>query len=324
MMNKKEKIKFLIKKYIINFFKLNILVKLYNSISIYNKEKIPLYADSNTLEKAITTIERYREIISDPINLLIDRVPEAGYVDANNCVTVHNGNKVPILGDLVYYDNFSQILIINRGVHEPLEEYCFQQTLKNIKSELPSMIELGAYWAHYSMWFMKEFSRGKCFLIEPNLQYLECGKNNFRINKFEGEFINNLVDSSESGFQLDKFIQKKKLNSLDVLHADIQGYEIEMIDGCSLSLQKKIINYIFISTHSESLHKTALNKLVSFGYRIEISSEFNYHTTSSDGFIMASSPKINPIFNNFLPLGRVDIIKSTPQEIIKYLISTSK
>ena len=92
------------------------------------------WANSNTLQKASTFIERYRESICDPLNLLIKRVPKAGYVDGLGCVILHNGNRVPVAGELAYYRDFSDILIINRGVHEPLEEYCFQQVLKKIKS----------------------------------------------------------------------------------------------------------------------------------------------------------------------------------------------
>jgi hypothetical protein len=40
--------------------------------------------------------------------------------------------------------------VLNRGVHEPLEEYVFQELLKNLP-KTPLMIELGAYCGHYSM-----------------------------------------------------------------------------------------------------------------------------------------------------------------------------
>jgi hypothetical protein len=97
---------------------------------------------------------RFREVISDPLNLLIERVPMAGFLDGNQ-VYLHNGLRVPVAGPGAYYGPFSQLLVINRGVHEPLEEFVFQEVLKCLP-EAPSMIELGAYWGHYSMWFKKE------------------------------------------------------------------------------------------------------------------------------------------------------------------------
>ena len=93
---------------------------------------------------------RFREIISDPLNLLIVRDPIAGSV-IDGYVTLHNGIKVACSGPQAYYGRFSEILSLNRGVHEPLEEYVFQEVLARLPIG-PSMLELGAYWGHYSMW----------------------------------------------------------------------------------------------------------------------------------------------------------------------------
>jgi len=280
------------------------------------------WANSNTLQKASTFIERYREIICDPLNLLIKRVPEAGYIDSCGCVVLHNGNRVPVAGELAYYRDFSDILIINRGVHEPLEEYCFQQMLTKVNLKNPIMIELGAYWAHYSMWLMREFPDAKCYMVEPELQNIVCGENNLIINCFQGEFINDFV--GYSGFQLDRFVQERKFTSLNILHSDIQGYEIEMIDGAKTSLSQHLADYIFISTHSEDIHTSVINKLREFGYRVEVSSGFDNHTTSYDGFILASSPKVDAVFESFLPLGRLEIARAAPNELINYVNSVMK
>ncbi len=279
------------------------------------------YANLDLLEKATSFLERYREVVSDPINVLIQRVPEAGYVDKNGCVVLHNGNRVPVAGPLAYYMDFSDILIINRGVHEPLEEFCFQQMLEKIKSESPTMIELGAYWAHYSMWLIREYPKAICYMVEPELDNIACGKNNFRINKFQGEFINDFVGSS--GFQLDTFVSERKLTSINILHSDIQGYEVEMLDGAKDSLQKNMVDYVFISTHNEDLHHSVIDMLTNFGYRVEVSSDFENHTTSCDGFILASSPKVSKVFKSFLPLGRLEIAKATPKILVNSIILAS-
>ena len=102
---------------------------------------------------------RFREIISDPMNLIIERHSSSGMDDREGYVYLHNGNRVPVAGEDSYYGDFSKVLIINRGVHEPLEEFCFQETLKKITDQQPIMIELGSYWVHYSMWFLKKFPK---------------------------------------------------------------------------------------------------------------------------------------------------------------------
>src|SRR5579862_10039493 len=78
-------------------------------------------------------IGRFREVISDPLNLLIERVPMAGVVEGDE-VCLHNGIRVPVAGSGAYYGGFSDLLVLNRGVHEPLEEYVFQEVLRKTYS----------------------------------------------------------------------------------------------------------------------------------------------------------------------------------------------
>jgi hypothetical protein len=293
----------------------NILEKIGYRINSIKKNQ---YCEMEKLEKASIYIERYREIVSDPLNLMISRVPEAGYVDKSGNVILHNGHRVPVYGPLAYYSEFSDILIINRGVHEPLEEFCFQALLKKIKIKNPKMLELGAYWAHYSMWLLKEFPGASCFLVEPDKKNIECGRNNFNINNYKGEFIQDFVGSC--GFKLDEFMSERKIENLEILHSDIQGYELEMIEGGQYIFRNHRVSYIFISTHSNSLHKAVEKSLISLGYVIEVSSG-EEHTTSGDGFIMAHSPKVVPIFDGFSPLGRVQIAKSNPKELLNSLVA---
>ena len=281
------------------------------------------YADARTLSKADGNnfTERFREIVSDPLNLLIRRVPEAGYVDENGCVTLHNGNRTPLAGNLAYYSDFSQILVINRGVHEPLEEFCFQNTIEKLKSKNApvTMVELGAYWAHYSMWLMREVTQARCVMVEPVNENLACGKNNFEINGFAGEWINDFV--GHSGFRLDQYLEERKLSSLTILHSDIQGYELEMINGAKDSLINKLVDYIFISTHSQDIHTSIVEELNRFGYRVEVSSDFENHTTSCDGFVMASSPRVPEVFTSFRPLGRREIAMKHPSALVNFVNS---
>jgi len=64
---------------------------------------------------------RFREVVNDPLNQWIPRHAQAGLVE-KGLVILHNGHQVPVAGKHAYYDDYSQILVINRGVHEPLED----------------------------------------------------------------------------------------------------------------------------------------------------------------------------------------------------------
>lgn len=259
---------------------------------------------------------RFREVISDPLNLLIERVPAAGFVDGD-LVYLHNGLRVPVAGPGAYYGSFSQLLVLNRGVHEPLEEYVFQQVLKRLPDS-PSMIELGAYWGHYSMWFKKQRPKGEVILVEPDPASLKAGHDNFARNGFKGEFIQAFVGVGK--FEIDAFFRNRKIRQLDILHTDIQGFEVEMLRGAQHVLAKRRVHYLFISTHSQAIHGSIVGELNQLGYRVEVSSDFDVQTTSFDGFVFASSPEVDPVVGDIRILGREEIAQSHPDDVLKSLV----
>ena len=273
-----------------------------------------------TKAEADDFLGRFREIVADPTNLAIKRDPYAGFVDGDN-VYLHNGIRVPINGPYAYYGKFSEILIINRGVHEPLEEFVFQKTLNVIPSS-PIMLELGAYWGHYSMWLKKHSPKAVVYLVEPELENLNAGKHNFELNGFAGEFIHAYVGKDQ--FEVDKFISDYEINKIDILHSDIQGCELEMLDGCVRALAAEKIDRVFISTHSQKLHLDVIERLKKFNYRIEVSSDFDSGTTSFDGFILASSRSVQTVFKGFIPFNRVQINNVQPGFLIEFLSKITK
>lgn len=282
----------------------------------------PVWASPDQLGKAESFKDRAREVISDPINILIKRVPNAGFVDSQGMVILHNGNRVPCIGDKAYYGEFSDLLIFNRGVHEPLEEFSFQEVLKKIKSKNPIMIELGSYWAHYSMWFLKELQGAIAICVEPEINALEIGKHNFQLNGLEGIHIN--AGIGNDGVSLQNIFDSQGLNQVCLLHCDIQGAEAEMLAGAKFIFESQKVDYAFISTHSETLHSEVVKQLQGFGYRIEISSPFDHHTTSCDGFVLAVAPAVEEVFQGFSPLGRVEILESSPSRIVTFLSKISQ
>jgi hypothetical protein len=265
-------------------------------------------------------LDRFREVISDPLNLLIERVPMAGVVEANQ-VYLHNGNRVPLTGEGAYHGPFSQLLALNRGVHEPLEEYVFQELIKRLP-DMPVMVEVGAFWGHYSMWLKRLKPASTVILIEPEQTCLAAGINNFARNGLRGEFIRSFVGKGH--LQIDAFIQSRGLQRLDILHADIQGYEVEMIEGCCASLNDCSIDYLFISTHSQDMHWSIVSSLRDRMYRVEVSSDFDNDTTSYDGFVFASSPRAKRVFNGLTVIGRTAIVKSHPADLLKNLLEVQR
>lgn len=273
-------------------------------------------------EKVVRTLHshdylgRYREIVSDPLNLLIPRHAKAGHVE-DGAVYLHNGLRVHFSGNSAYYGPFSDILVINRGVHEPLEEYIFQTLLKRIGS-CPIMIELGAYWGHYSMWLKLSRPEAKVILVESDAANLAVGQSNFRVNGLQGEFIKAFVGDNQ--FEVDQYLRTRGMEHLDILHADIQGYECQMLRGASRTLASHGIDYVFVSTHGNDNHRQVCEAIRRSGYRIEVASDCEIETTSFDGLVFASSPKIAPLFSAFTVFGADKIRAAAPRDILDLLV----
>jgi hypothetical protein len=258
---------------------------------------------------------RFREVIADPLNLLIPRVPQAGTV-RDGLVCLHNGLLVPCEGDAAYYGHFSELLIFNRGVHEPLEEFVFQTMLPTLPAA-PRMLELGAYWGHYSMWLQHCRPDAELHLVEPDAKHLAVGQLNLARNGMSGKFTQAFV--GRAGFLVDEYLHSNGIGSLDVLHADIQGNELEMLEGAHGVLQRGGVARVFISTHTQDLHLQVIDQLAALGYRIEVSADYSAETTSYDGLVFASHPSIAPLFVDLKPMSRERILGAGPTELYAYV-----
>lgn len=128
-----------------------------------------IFIDQNAGKVAVEDFSgQFREIIFDPLNLMIRRVPEAGVI-SDRMICPHNGIQVFLSGLGFYCRGFSQILAINRGVHEPLEEYVFQP-MAEAAPAAPVMLELNAYWGHYSMCIKCVLSEASFYWSSPSLR----------------------------------------------------------------------------------------------------------------------------------------------------------
>lgn len=228
---------------------------------------------------------RFKEILSDPTNERIKRSKEAGKIE-KGIVTMYNDIKVL---QNCYYDEFSDIFWLNGGVHEPQEEYLFHSVVSKIRKKSPVMLELGSYWGFYSMSLLNKKPEAKCYCIEAGERELESGKANFALNGMEAEFTHGAI--GEKGIKVDDFLSERDVKHLDILHSDIQGYEVQMLAGAREYFNAKAIDYVFISTHSQELHYTCLEFLKDVGYNVVASVDLE-ETFSCDGLIVAQNPRL--------------------------------
>lgn len=254
--------------------------------------------------KGTTFNARYIDIISDPNNIYIDHHENAGIVEDGK-VCMHNG--IQLYNE--YYESFSQILDINKGCHEPSEERCFAQVLK-FMTKKAVMVELGSYWAYYSIWFNTTVKKAKNYCVEPNLHNLQLGQKNSELNNCTMDF----TQMSIANGNFLSYLELKDIEHIDLLHSDIQGAELNMITSIKPMLKHKQINYLFINTHSDPIHYQILDILQECNYRIIASADFETETFCFNGLIVAC-----PSDNLECPEIPIGCRKKTPLRKIPYV-----
>jgi len=263
----------------------NAILSILNSVDYFNRRfrtQFPKYKLTPYWHNRISTVK------ASPDNQKIHHVADAGKLFADYQL-VHNGMKIT-LGS--YYDHGNtHLLIENKGVHEPQEEFAFEEILKFIPPG-GKMMELGSYWAFYSMWFASRIKNAHCFMVEPDPHKMNFGELNFKLNKLSGifdlGFITDQTDLKPSipFYTVDYLLKKYKIDHLNILHSDIQGYELRMLEGCIESIEQRKIDYFFISTHSNELHTCCINHLKSHHYTIVCEANLK-ESYSVDGLIVA-------------------------------------
>lgn len=226
---------------------------------------------------------RIVDVMSSPYNKFITHHPAAGQI-IQDYIIMHNGIKIKL--DSYFPKLIMPMLIANKGVHEPEEEAYFSRVLKRIKRKNPVMVELGAYWGFYSLWFMKEQEGGTVHLIEPDLDRLDAGKINFILNDVEGYWTHAFMGTD--GLKLDDYADTHKLDHIDILHSDIQGHEFDMLLDAKRLFESRKVSFAFISTHSNEIHRACCRYFENCDYKILFDIDMN-HSSSYDGLIVASS-----------------------------------
>ena len=220
---------------------------------------------------------------------------------------MHNGLKV--VEDCYCGRWMTELIRLLRGHHEPQEERAFHELLPRIRPG-GVMIELGSYWSYYSLWFLRAVAGGRTVLVEPDPNNLQVGQANYALNGVTGEFHQFSVGSipapprpflCQSDQQqrpvaetsVDDLIQQLGIARVEMLLADIQGAEWEMLQGATRAIDQGRLRFVFVSTHHHSIsgdpltHQKCLAFLRSKGGHVL--AEHNVTKGfSGDGLIVAS------------------------------------
>lgn len=219
---------------------------------------------------------------------------------------MHNGINVVEDG---YCGRWMTVLIrVLQGHHEPQEERAFHELLDHVPRG-GTMLELGSSWAYYSLWFHQRIPDAKLYMIEPDERNLDLGKRNFCLNEAPGEFFHYCVGRESRGpspfrcddgtsqlvpqICIDDFLGREGPPRVDVLLADIQGAELDMLHGAARSIDEGRIRFIVLSTHHHSISNDPLTHQECLRFLAERNAHFlAVHSVSEsfsgDGLIVAS------------------------------------
>lgn len=273
------------------------LKKLYTITERLENNIKTLTSISLAIQTSLAIDQRLKDVTSCPDLSKINKVSNAGQIIGLNQI-MHNG-LIVALGSYYGEEFHQKILHYANGVHEPQEEYVFTEVLKYIQPN-SCMLELGAFWGFYSMWFQKEIANSRTILVEPEIVNLQMGRLNFLLNQFNGEFIQGFLGEKPGEMNLltvpiltvDQIFKTQNINHLHMLHSDIQGSEFTMLQGAQNAFQNRLIDYCFISTHSDQIHNNCLKFFKDHNYFII--SEYNVSESySADGLIAARRRELN-------------------------------
>jgi FkbM family methyltransferase len=236
----------------------------------------------------------------------LPKVPGAGAI-SDGVQMMHNGVRVIAGG---YFGTWmSEIIERLAGHHEPQEELVVHHIVERLAIDVPSpvVIELGAFWAYYSLWALHRMPEGRAILVEPDPGNLEVGRRNFELNDRSGTFINAAVGAgrlppieflceSDNAMRsvpvvgLDSIMADTTIDHVDFLLLDVQGAETDFLEGAFETLRSGAVRFAVVSTHHHLIsgdaltHERCLDLLRRAGGHV-VAEHPVYESYSGDGLI---------------------------------------
>jgi FkbM family methyltransferase len=137
------------------------------------------------------------------------------------------------------------------------------------------MVELGSFWAYYSMWFHQRTGGNRVVCLEPDPTYLEVGRRNLALNGMTATFVHGAVgdepgrrttfvaeSSGESvdvvQYDLASLMAQTGLDRVSLLLVDIQGFETVLLKRAVDLLRAGRVRFAVVSTHHHQISGDAL------------------------------------------------------------------
>lgn len=240
----------------------------------------------------------------------IPKVPDAGRIvdtPQGAAQIMHNGIKVR--AGAYNGDWMAQVIRALRGHHEPQEERAFHALLGYCRHR-STIVELGSFWAYYSMWYLAEVPGSRAICIEPDPAHLDVGRGNAALNgltdriSFHQAFVG--APEDEIGLRTESDGRERSLPRLgmaavldlaggpiELLHMDVQGAELDFLRSIGDLGRERQVRFVVASTHHSSIsgspttHRDCRAALVELGASILVEHDVQ-QSFSGDGLLVAS------------------------------------
>ena len=259
----------------------------------------------NALQRTLMTISCHD---SNPI----PKVPEAGKTfvfQGERIQVMHNGVKVVYGG--YYGDWMAHVIRGLRGHHEPQEELVFYTLMRYVRNR-SVMVELGAFWAYYTQWFLRDIPDSVAVCVEPDASNLDIGKRNAALNgttdrvRFANAWVGgdhlavhtaptetSHIPVALSMLNCSAVLEHCSGPCVELLHMDIQGAEVPFLRSIDSATVRGRLRFVMVSTHhssisgSKSTHPDCMEILRDIGATILVEHDV-VESFSGDGLILAS------------------------------------
>jgi FkbM family methyltransferase len=247
---------------------------------------------------------------------VIPKVEGAGEVVDRDSVMVQVMHNGVVIEEGCYYGPWmTEIIRSLRGHHEPQEELVFDRIVRRLQADHThplGMIEFGAFWGYYSLWYAHEFPTARVVAMEPDPTCMRAGARNVALNELENqvEFVAGAIGPrpgeqldfvSEIDGQVHRVVQHDlsslmtlaDLDRVDLVLADVQGAETVLLERGRGLLADGRVRFLIVSTHHHSIsgdpltHQHALRLLNDLGANI-IAEHSVAESYSGDGLIAVS------------------------------------
>lgn len=239
----------------------------------------------------------------------LPKVADAGLarIDENGTCWQVMFNGVEVLYGGYYGEWMAEIIRRLHGHHEPQEELAFYQILQRLGPG-STMLELGCFWGYYSIWFSRQLPGSRCVMCEPDPEHLALARINAAHNGIDATFIQAAAgktgnctihlesangQTEVSAISVADIMKQQGLPSLELLHLDVQGAELCVLQSlCDDNITGRL-RFLFVSTHHFHIsgdpltHERCLYLLQQAGAHI-ICEHMVEESYSGDGLIVAS------------------------------------